>query len=680
MVHTGIAVVALAIAAGLVSSVMFADSGAVLAGKLYRAFAVGMDRTSDAPRRGNTTAAANANRPVLGNAVFAMFDSVGLYQKNGLVEVYGGELRQRQSGPITVEKSLLLASGNDAWVLWSPDASPAADATGIELRLFGALPAAATLTVGLILHSGTSFAFETGSAPVESSRLQGFRPAQVPEPFRDALASAKVLPFARGAPGVWSVKLPPELTAELRQAPPPGAIRTWFVVLSNAAGSTLEVASLALVANEAQRQDVAIATVSGRVRNIAPAQDATVELVTESNKRYSAAIAEDGSFAFNGLAPGRPVSLRFRHLGQNYYANLGRWFSPMTDRTDIVIAVVPSYVNADNHPADPKKAKFIHRSKPVSYFSYEPHSRQYWPGAGPVQEFDSTTFSNNYGLIDRDRFFDNPDRCFRIAHLGASTAVSLQVRAFEKYNMVLEQELGVALGRCVEVVSVGRDNGDIGALFRAARDYAIKFAPDVLLIENSNYHLMQIHPELLRRAIGWDQTHSPLDSFYYDDAGKLRLREESNKYPLFVTPPNQAELVPGVNFWKTMMVPHEHMHRYGREAWKYFVDIVRHYQEQFPGPRIVVNTGLDQAQCKNECETRLMLADGKQIVAGTRVLLDHYRKLCEKEKLDCINPDIPAGYEHPPVLLTFVHDGHFSVRGHQWYARELAKGIEAIYR
>jgi hypothetical protein len=634
---------------------------------------IGSDQRSTGPSR-------DADASTRGTAVpvFAMFDNVGLYQKNGFVEVYGGDLRQHQTGPVSVAKSVLRATGPDAWVFWSPDASPAASAEELELRLSGELPAAATIRIGLVLESGASYLFEGKAAnAAKASRLV---PDRLPEAFRTALGGAQTLALEQKRAGVWRARLPDALAAEIKRASDAAAIRTWFLGLSDAPGGSLEIVSLAMIAPNASQQAVPVVSIGGRVADAAPERDAAIELVTESGKRYSTVLAADGTFSFEGLAPGQPVSLRYSHLRQDHYANLGRWFSPQASRTDVVVSVAPRFVNKDGRAPDPKKAKFAYRGQPVSYFSYEPHSRQYWPGAGPVQEFDSTTFSNNYGLIDRDRFFDNPQRCFRIVHLGASTAVSLQVRPFEKYNIVLEQELGVALGKCVEVISVGRDNGDIGALFRAARDYALKFVPDVIMIENSNYHLMQLHPELLRRAIGWNQEHSPLDSFFRDPQGTLQLRHESPKYPLFVTPPDQAELVPGVNFWKTMMVPEQHMHEYGRETFKLFIDIVRHYQAQFPEPRLVINSGLDQAQCKKECSGSATLADGKQIPVGTKALLEHYRALCAREKLDCINPDIPAGYEEPPTLLTFVHDGHFSVRGHQWYAKELAKGIRAIFQ
>ena len=100
----------------------------------------------------------------------------------------------------------------------------------------------------------------------------------------------------------------------------------------------------------------------------------------------------------------------------------------------------PRFSNPENIAPDPSKAKFIGlrvAPSPVSAV-YAQHSRQYWPGAGKIQDFDSTTFANNHGYIDADRYFDNPDRCLRYAITGGSDTVALQVGVGEKYSILFE--------------------------------------------------------------------------------------------------------------------------------------------------------------------------------------------------------------------------------------------------
>ena len=621
------------------------------------------------------TSAASASSRV---AIFSLFDMVDLYQKNGLVEVYGTALRQRKSGPVSVSKTLLQITHDEAWVVWSPDAAPAASADSIEIKIAAPAQAAGALTIGLIMKSGHAVVFERALGSPRRSPSAPLAPEDFPNKYADALAGATHYPLSADGDGLYHAKLPAEIVRELKAPEATPAVTSWLIGIKGGAGGDLEIARLALTSSTASVPGPLGTTITGKVTGAAVPPGTTVELLTDTGKRYSQTLSLGGGFSFPGLNPLRPVSLRYRHIKQDYYANLGRWFTPASSRHDITIDLRPHYVNPDGHAPDPKKARFVARRTPTTYTSFEPHTWQYWPGAGPIQEFDSTTFANNYGFIDRDRFFDNPDNCFRIAHLGASTAVSLQVRPFEKYNILLEAELGVLLGRCVEVISAGRDSGDIGALFRVARDYANKFKPDLLIIENSNYHLMQLQPELLQRSLGWNHEHSPIDSFYYDGQSKLQFREVSSDWGIHTTPLNQVELVPNINFWKTMMVPEQYMHPYGRDAFRYFVDIVRYYQQHIVGPRIVINSGLDQAQCKKECDGSVTLRDGRKIPVGAKVLLDTYRKLCAREKLDCINPDIPIGYDRPETLLNFIHDGHYSVRGHQWYAKEIATGVQKI--
>jgi hypothetical protein len=335
----------------------------------------------------------------------------------------------------------------------------------------------------------------------------------------------------------------------------------------------------------------------------------------------------------------------------------------------------------DGHPADATKAQFVGPRRPSEVGAYyEPHTRQVWPGGGKVQEYDSTTFSNNMGFIDRDRFFDNPDSCVRVVHLGGSDVVALQVRPFEKTNIEMESELSVLLQRCVEVISAGRDNGDIGSNYPRVRDYAIKFKPDAILISNLNALVMQLQPQLLKLAIGWDHESNALDNFYYDAKGRLTFRPWAKDYPLYTIQPDFRPLTDGVALFQTLQVPFQYMHPLGKEAFRYLGDIMRYFIQHHPDQRFILHTGIDEAQCHGYCNSPVKLKNGVTAPMGAATFVANHGDFCKRNGFNCIHPQHAESYDTEATYLTFINDGHYSVRGHQWLARELAPALVSILR
>jgi hypothetical protein len=361
---------------------------------------------------------------------------------------------------------------------------------------------------------------------------------------------------------------------------------------------------------------------------------------------------------------------------QDYFPDQGRWIVPL-DNMSVRIHVEPLYINRDNHPADPTKGAFIGISapNPASAF-YQPHSRQYWPGAGSVQVYDSHTFTNNWGFVDRDRFEANPDHCFRIVHLGSSHAVALQVPISQKYNILLEEDLSLKLNRCVEVISAGRDNGDIGSNYPRVRDYAVRFKPDVILIEVNTSLTMQLLPYFSKHGLGWDPEKSALDNFYYDSDHRLQFRPFNPNYNLYTTHPDYPEIAPGVPYFETLKIEWNALPPMALEDFGYMVDIVKYFREKFPTMRFVLHDGLDQAQCKASCADRtLKKPDGTPFKIGPAQFLANFRKVCADNNLECLDlPFHPNGAD-PMESLTWYLDGHYDIRGHQWLAKQLADQI-----
>ncbi len=299
-----------------------------------------------------------------------------------------------------------------------------------------------------------------------------------------------------------------------------------------------------------------------------------------------------------------------------------------------------------------------------------------WPGGGPVQEWDGRSFSNNTGHLDGDRFFDNPDDCFRIVNVGSSVAVGSQVRLFEKYNYLMESELARRIGRPVEVISIGRNNGDVAACFPRVRDLAVKFRPDVILIEHSAYLMLQLHPELLRRMHGYDHTHTHLSNFFYKEDGRLAFRPWSKDWPLHVGKPDTTPLTKGIAFFDTLSVPMENMHPWGKETYQYLADIMKFYAEALPDQKIVLHTGMDQIHAHGRYDRTAALADGNPIPVGAPVFLANMKELSRRRGFLCLHPEFPEGFNDKlETYLTYEHDSHYSPRGHQWIAQQLVEGV-----
>lgn len=615
-------------------------------------------------------------------SLFALFDGVGLYQKNGRVEVYGASLRQHNSGPIRISRTALEVNDDRAYVFWSPDFSPAGGATHVAVHLHTGRNSG-RLTVGLTSASGKTHLFRAEIGPEAPPAEPKPLPPLVPEEFLAAIGkAATTTPLLRQPSGTLVAPLPPQLVAELNAyGAGEKALITFFVFVDKAAGSTVVFDRVALVRKAGTKAAPAKATVSGSVSGAMIPPGTTIQLVTETGERREHQLSLDNHFRFDGIAPDVPVSIRYQHKKRDYYSTLGRWLVLDADRNDLRVALEPSYRNPDGHPADSSRARFVTPRKPSAVGAlYEPHARQYWPGLAGPQEYDSTTFTNNMGFVDRDRFFDNPDGCVRVVHLGSSVAVALQVRPFEKYNSVVESELGVLLQRCVEVISAGRDNGDIGSNYPRVRDYAAKFKPDAVLLENSSALVAQLHPRLLKLATGWDHAFNALDNFYYDATGILRFRPWTSEYALYATPPDFSELTPGVPFTRTLQVPFAHMHPWGKEAFRYLSDIMIYFKTHHPEQRFIVHTGLDEAQCRDACNTMATLRSRGKVSTGASTFVANHKAFCEKYGLECIQPKFPEGYNTSDTYLTFVNDGHYSVRGHQWLARELSSGLLQMLR
>jgi hypothetical protein len=305
-----------------------------------------------------------------------------------------------------------------------------------------------------------------------------------------------------------------------------------------------------------------------------------------------------------------------------------------------------------------------------------------WPGAGPVQEFAGISFANNFGFLDRDRVFENRDRCLRIFVIGGSGFVSLQVKPGEKFNIVAESELGVRLGRCVEVISSGADNGNLAANYLVIRDYGMKFHPDFVVFEHNAAYAAQLNAMLLKKSLGYSYEHSALDNFYFDKEGKLTFRHYDPVWPLDAVAPDHSPLLPGLPFYETFSIPRQDFIPEARDSFAMLIAVVRKFRKDYPDTHFVMITALDQARCavRGSCEGQVNLPDGRTVRRSVPQLIENFDSLCRDADLACIQAPASPLADPAEVPLQYPNDAHFTVHGHQWLGRILAAGIADLVR
>jgi len=628
----------------------------------------------------------------LGGEVFSsgttFLGGVELYQKNGLVEVYGGTFRQWRAGPIRISRSTVLTNGPETWVIWSPDSVVKSAPSIIRVQLGGYLDKG-SLSIGLITRNDRVYRWET-KLGVDAEVITS-NPIDLSTERRTKMLSTTALDLRRDGDWLFG-DIPDDLSEVFRV----GEIKSWFLKLSGGGKSQaltlLEVSAGQKVASS----DLSRTTILGKVEG---ASGDLVELLAENGLQIQTHVGGNGHFRFDEVPIKGPLSIRYKFAGRDRYADQGRWFMAKDEFTPVSISVTPEYINYEGRPIDPGLSRLLGPQDNLAYVRYRPQSLLRWAGSPavqefyreveplrdlaspPIQEFFSITFTNSAGFLDKERFLDKREGCIRIAHIGGSSSVALQVKPFEKFNILLEQELGVRLGRCVEVISAGRDNGDLGAVYPTTRDYLIPFKADLLIIEHMQLLGLQLQPDLLAKLHGWDYEFSPLGHFVIDASGQAVFVAEDKSWPLSVKPVNRSPVIDGIPLMQTLSVPKEDLSPLAKEAYRMLELGLNAYSRLVGNVPIILQTGADQARCHQAatCGPTLLWKNDYKVSAGVSHFIKNVENVCALVGIMCLQPAIftPEGEDEN---LTFNDDGHYTLRGHQWLAHELANNLEPFFR
>jgi len=622
---------------------------------------------------------------------WAMIDGIDIYQKAGLVEVYGGTLAQTRTGPVSVTSATLTSETSRAWLAWTPDHVPVIDAEHLVVELDPDMALSGTMTVGVTFSTGAALSWtatlgQQEKPAADNGDAKSVEPT-VPGDLAAILAKeTPVSPMIQAGPGRFFAPAPDAIKAILQRGDAsPVRLKSWVVTVQGPAPAAIRLRSVAFVDNRAPLFETQRTTaLAGQVMDVQIEPGQTIRLLGEGAKEWATELALDGSFRFSEIPTDQAVSLRFRYKGRDYYAAQGRWFKTTSGTIPVFVRVLPEFSNPEGKAPDPKtadvKIEYDQEGDVLTTFRYAKHRRTYWPGGGTApQEFAGRSFANNFGQLDRDRSLDNPDRCLRIFVVGASDLNALQVKPGEKFNIVLESELGRRLGRCVEVASAGRDNGDIAANYRVIRDYGMKLRPDVVLIDHMAALAAQMEPTLLKRTLGWSYEHNVLDNFFFDEAGKLTFRSWDPSWALDATPATGEPLIPNLGLFDSFSIPMQDFAPEAKASFDLFAAIARKLAQDFPQSRFALISALDQSRCHRalNCDGTFAMPDGRTVRKGVVQLMANFSTLCEKIGIDCVQARIPEKPQ-PDELLSYPYDSHYSIRGHQWLAGELAEGLSGM--
>ena len=636
----------------------------------------------------------------IGNSQF--IETIAFNQRAGISENYGLSVRHRRNAPVRVRWSELLLTENENLLLWFPKHKGTSNLDTLNV-IFKTPPANKMISkIGFVLEDGSGYAVLVKPTSANILNKLGIENSIADElkpdlenidyaPPTQEMSEIKQISILRnpvptrylGEHFILQKKLPASVVERLKTTP----IKYWFLQTANGMGKRIDVVFAGLKKSE---QPFAMTDVgrSGELRgkvvsregwNLKPGTK--IRLRTEKNMHAETVLNKDGSFSFNDVPRSQPISLSLEYLNEDFYAEQGRWFIWRSAEEQPVIRVVPNFEHAAGAINDVSKSSFIKQKNNPFHSIYKPNTRFIYAGwKGREAEYLAHSFTNNFGFHDSNRFATNPDKCLRMASIGPSVEVSLQVQRWQKFNAILEADIGVALGRCVEVISAGMDSGNLGSYFRIVRDYVMRFEPKLITFDLGWSAINSINPVILRKAFGISPKKNKYDNFYFDEDGQLKFRKRSKIWPRFAKKKEKgARFDNGMGVTTALWFPISDQPPAVAQTWKYLREILAYYQNEFPQTKFGLHTISEVTKLYQDKIKNFTLSSGKKTKFSRGMMSKNIKQFCAENDIFCIIPIFP---DKPNLKkrkrglgMVWKHDGHLNERGHQIAARMLIGGI-----
>jgi hypothetical protein len=289
-----------------------------------------------------------------------------------------------------------------------------------------------------------------------------------------------------------------------------------------------------------------------------PPRDGETITLTRDGQMQRTATSRGGWFLFTGVPPESIVEIAFESNGTRYYPSRGRL--TQVTRNDLELHIhahdprsplLPrpqGYVGLPVTDATAPKENGSGKQRQELEAIYLPHAYRFYAGSvGNKRSYMIEEHANNFGFVDRDRRFDNPDRAVRIFLQGDCWTEGLQTLTHQHINTLLESRLRRRSGVPVEVIVSATSSSSPASYSLGFEKYGSRFHPDLVLMFVSPSNMAHLEPTLLRGMIGWDKQHAPYKMYDFDRHGNLvAYPPDPENYGAYMTPPDNRPLVGAV--------------------------------------------------------------------------------------------------------------------------------------
>lgn len=595
----------------------------------------------------------------------SLFSDVSVYRRGGLFEIYGATLSETKTGPVEIAATVLRydEGAPAAAAIWRPALPLRTEAPGVAV-VFGDADQAAN--AAFLVKTCTASGFTVFTAG-------GIGPAALAEPLGQLRLRKDWQPWldAAGTPPATSVPVGQGWRIDAALGPGPHCIEALGLVhLRGPDDERVEVAFAGLTA-PARPGYMLEGQIEGRAF-----YEVHIGLTFADGSRLRIVPDDSGAFTVPGLDPAVPVSLEAHFRGEIFAPTLGRWFSGVaTSPVTIPVGRMPADIR---EKIDPDTNIFPPLRRPSQVAAiFPPHAPMLYGGYGGVKEFHTALFTNNHGYHDQDRTAANPNSCFRIFVAGSSTTEAIQAPVSEHFATVAEERLGLALGRCVEVISASTSNGDPGASFEHFMKYGRSFAPDLVLFEVAPELLLQMNDTYAWDYLGWSLEEPVKGRFIRGKDGGYTYRDRSNRWVSFLNPdPSRTGLPEGYvpqdfYFFDFTGLPPEMA-----AVFDTLDHIAAEVAQAGPeGMRFGFFSVIHQLGCRGACKAWEAETPEGAVPAGHEIWFREFAGECGRRGWACLIPPAPPGFDRPGAHLSFDYDAHPSSAGHQWIAQQIADWV-----
>ncbi len=423
--------------------------------------------------------------------------------------------------------------------------------------------------------------------------------------------------------------------------------------------------------------------VAGRVT---PPTDGVNVVLNHNDREQKTTTAHGGLFFFTeGVPRGAQISLYALPAdGAKRFPITGRLHEVFKDEVEMSIDL------ADIRDANVDKGlkridKAVSEIHPQGGFRFKPKSMFTNSGlAGAVkQEWCNTLQISNFGFLDKDRRFPNPDGNRRVVVLGHCIPFGHSMPRALHANIVAEGVLRQRLRADVEVASLAATNVNFGRFWPYWSTFGKDMKPDVVAATvMCGTEIMECDPDLLAKFNEYDPHHLPQHLFRTKSDGSLEEIEPDPEYFNFIG--KNAELaklraeekkigyyyMEGVEWLQ--MLHRVDLPPVANKALAHFENVAKHYRDEL---------------AKQNCRFMIILtAEIPLLNFRSETWKDpqgneHRRKLAA-ERLDAIAKRLGIGFcdlttyieaHYPQTQMTgWKYDTHPSPYGMQWFGEGLA--------